>query len=128
RGTAPGRLMALGTAGWALCLALLAAGLPAAPMLLAAGLLMGLPIGVIMALPAQVLRPEQRAIGMGLFYVWLYIGHGGLPPLAGWLQDATGSAAAPLLLCAVLVLALLPMLWLFRAGAAAQQRAEPSTA
>uniref|UniRef100_UPI001F344479 MFS transporter n=1 Tax=Falsiroseomonas oryziterrae TaxID=2911368 RepID=UPI001F344479 len=29
RGTAPGRLMALGTAGWALCLALLAAGLPA---------------------------------------------------------------------------------------------------
>lgn len=122
RGTSPGWLMAVGAAGWALCLVLLAVGAPPAPMLLAAGLLMGLPIGVIMALPAQVLRPEQRAIGMGLFYVWLYIGHGGLPPLAGWVQDRSGSPAAPLLLCAALVLAMLPMLWLFRAGLATQRR------
>jgi hypothetical protein len=62
-----------------------------------------------MALPAQVLRPENRAIGMGLFYTWLYLGHAGLPPLAGWVQDATGLAAAPILAAAGLV-AMLPLI------------------
>ncbi|WP_372618615.1 MFS transporter [Falsiroseomonas sp.] len=115
RGGRDGRLMLAGTIGWACCLVLLAAapGLEAVA-LLAAGLLMGLPIGVVMSLPARVLRPENRAIGMGLFYVWLYVGHGGVPPLAGWLGDLTGSLAAPLLLAAALVAAMLPLFLLFR--------------
>lgn len=127
RGVRPGLLMLLGAGGWAAFLVAFAlAGELAGIALLAAGLIMGLPVGVIMSLPAQALRPENRAIGMGVFYVWLYVGHGGLPPLAGWVQDASGSAAAPLLMSAGFVLALIPMLWLFRAGLARGGHAAPA--
>jgi fucose permease len=78
---------------------------------------MGLPIGVIMSMPSQALRPESRAVGMGLFYTWLYIGHGLMPPAAGWLQDLTGSAELPLLVTAMLVGGMLPLYWLFQAVA-----------
>ena len=89
--------------------------------MIGAGLVMGLPVGVIMAMPAQALRPEDRALGMGLFFLWLYAGHAGLPPLAGWVQDRAGSPAAPLWLAAGLVLAMLPLFWVFRRGVAARR-------
>ncbi|WP_043341407.1 MFS transporter [Belnapia moabensis] len=95
RGVSPAVLMLAGCLGWAACLMALGAGMGVTPLLVA-GLAMGLPVGVIMALPAQALRPENRAVGMGLFYTWLYVGHAGLPPAAGWVQDVTGVAAAPL--------------------------------
>ncbi|HVL59169.1 MAG TPA: MFS transporter, partial [Burkholderiaceae bacterium] len=116
-------LMALGIGGWSACLAGLASGF-ATPeaMLIGAGLLMGLPVGLIMSLPAQVLRPENRALGMGVFYLWLYVGHGGVPPLAGWVQDATGSQAAPLYLASALALSILALYAAFRAGIAARAR------
>ena len=65
---------------------------------------------------------------MGLFYTWLYIGHGLMPPMAGWLQDRLDSAAAPLIFTAVLVAAMLPLYALFEAiaqrhGAAATKNA-----
>jgi fucose permease len=106
--------MAIGALGWAACLASLAL-LPGAEAaaLFAAGLVMGLPVGVIMAMPAQALQPENRAVGIGLFYVWLYVGHAGVPPLAGWIGDRTGDAAAPLLIAAVLVAAMLPLFLAF---------------
>jgi branched-subunit amino acid permease len=84
--------------------------------MIAAGLISGLPVGVIMALPSLALRPEQRAIGMGLFYLWLYIGHSLLPPLAGWLQDRAGTPAAALWFAAALTAVMLPFYGLFRAG------------
>jgi MFS family permease len=89
------------------------------PVLVAGRLLSGvgatlLPVGVIMALPAEVLRPESRAIGMGLFYTWLYIGHAGLPPAAGWIQDLTGKAAAPIYFAGALVLSTLLLFALAR--------------
>lgn len=122
-GVRPGLLMGSGALGWAACLAAVAL-LPGAEAvaLVAAGLLMGLPVGVVMSLPAQALRPENRAVGLGLFYVWLYVGHGGLPPLAGWLGDRSGGTTAPLLLTALLVAAMLPLFWAFRRGLAAQQQ------
>ncbi|WP_158287808.1 MFS transporter [Falsiroseomonas bella] len=114
RGLRPLLLMAVGAGGWAaLLVALVLSDSLAGPALLAAGLVMGLPVGVIMSLPAQALRPENRAVGLGLFYVWLYVGHGGLPPLAGWLGDRSGSLALPLLVTAALVFAMIPLLWLF---------------
>ena len=112
----PSLLMSIGALGWAACLVALAleAGLSGAA-LIGAGLLMGLPVGVIMSLPSLALRPDSRALGMGLFYTWLYIGHGLMPPAAGWLQDLTGSAAAPLLFTAMLVAGMLPLYGLFQA-------------
>jgi cyanate permease len=93
----PAVLMAVGALGWAACLAVLAseAGLSGA-VLIGSGLLMGLPVGVIMAMPSQALRPESRAVGMGLFYTWLYVGHGLMPPAAGWLQDLMQRGATAL--------------------------------
>lgn len=120
----PGPLLAIAALGWAACLLALATrtGPPAAGMI-GAGLVMGLPVGVIMALPSQALRPEDRALGMGIFFLWLYAGHAGLPPLAGWVQDRAGSPQAPLWLAAGLVLSLLPLFGAFRLGLAARQRA-----
>ncbi|MDO9712641.1 MFS transporter [Paracraurococcus lichenis] len=115
----PGLLMAAGVLAWAACLAAIAARLgPPAAAMVAAGLLMGLPVGVIMAQPAQALRPEDRAFGMGVFYAWLYVGHAGLPALAGWVQDLAGSPMAAPSFAAALVLAILPLYAALRAGLA----------
>lgn len=117
-------LLAVSALGWALAAVALATGaVPPGLAMVGAGLVMGLPVGVIMAMPSQALRPADRALGMGLFFIFLYAGHAGLPPLAGWVQDRAGSPAAPLWLTAGLVLAMLPISWAFRAGVAARQRA-----
>jgi hypothetical protein len=52
---------------------------------------------------------------MRLFYTWLYLSVGVIPPAAGWFQDVTGSAAAPLLSTALLVARMLPLYGLFQA-------------
>ncbi len=54
----------------------------------------GVPAGLIMALPAQTLRPENRAGGMGVYFTWFYAGMALLPGLAGVAHDLTASAAA----------------------------------
>ncbi len=57
----------------------------------------GAPAGLIMALPAQALRPENRAGGMGVYFTWYYAGMAVLPALAGMARDLTASSAAPAL-------------------------------
>jgi predicted MFS family arabinose efflux permease len=109
----PIALMLLGVGGWGLGLLALPTVDPV-PVVIVIGLLQGLPVGVIMALPAEVLRPESRAIGMGLFYTCLYIGHAGLPPAAGWIQDLTEKAAAPIYFAGALVLSTLLLFALAR--------------
>jgi len=56
----------------------------------------GAPAGLIMALPAQALRPQNRAGGMGIYFTCHYAGIGVLSALAGYTRDLTGSPAAPL--------------------------------
>lgn len=101
-------LMMAGLGGWAGCL-LVAAAFPslAAAAIVIAGLIMGVPVGAILALPARVLKPSQRGIGMGVFYVWLYLGHGLLPPAAGWLQDRASTPSAALLIVAAIAISAL---------------------
>ncbi len=55
--------------------------------------ILGLTVGMVMALPGEVLSPESRATGLGLYYTMYYVGTGVLPAIAGWIQDTTGSAA-----------------------------------
>src|SRR5262249_33018183 len=57
----------------------------------------GLPAGAVMVLPGEVVRPENRAVGMGLFFTWYYAGMALLIPVAGILRDASGAPGAPLL-------------------------------
>jgi MFS family permease len=64
------------------------------PIVIALGLICGQPAGPILSLPARVLKPETRAIGMGIFYT-LYYGTMMLGPVvAGACAKWTGSAAA----------------------------------
>src|SRR5207249_5159840 len=69
----------------------------------------------MLTLPADVLRPESRPTGFGLFYTLLYLGFASLPPLAGALLDVTRSATAPMWLGGALLLAVVPTLLAFRA-------------
>jgi cyanate permease len=69
------------------------------------GLISGLPAGPIMSLPARVLSPHTRSLGMGIFFA-LYYGAMMLGPVvAGICAHWTGSAAAALDFGAVILLA-----------------------
>src|SRR5258705_4457746 len=60
----------------------------------ALGLLSGLAAGPILSLPARVLEPDTRAIGMGLFFSISYIGLVLGPTLGGKYATWAGSAGA----------------------------------
>jgi predicted MFS family arabinose efflux permease len=86
----------------ALCaLAFAADPLPAFILL---ALVLAAPAGSIMALPAQVLRVEARASGMGVFFTCHYALMTLLPGGAGWARDLSGSPAAPALFAAAMML------------------------
>lgn len=106
-------------AGLMLCLAHSNAVIP---IVILIGIVSGQPAGPVMSLPARVLEPATRAIGMGVFWT-LYYGAMMLGlTIAGGTSKWTGSAAAAFDFGA-LVLVLCPlMLWAFNAIAA---RAHP---
>ncbi len=78
------------------------------------GLILFLPAGIMAALPIEVLRPENRATGLGLFYTWWYAGVAALPPVGGWTYDVSGQASAPVLYASGLVFLTLGALLAFR--------------
>ena len=119
-------LMAIGIGGWGVALLLVPAIDPVLP-LLASGFVLGFAIGVIVALPAEVLRPESRGVGMGVFYSLMYLGQAGLPPLGGAIQDWVGGNTASLYFAAFLVFAILPLFALFRWAQHRGGRAVPRT-
>ena len=76
-----------------------------------------------MSLPARVLQPATRAIGMGLFFTMFYgcmmLG----PAIGGALAKWAGSSGAAFDFGAAMILLSLVMLWVFNriaAGAAAR--------
>jgi len=79
------------------------------PLAIPSSLLFGLmgiaPAGVIMALSAQAMKPENRAIGMGLFFTTYFLVQAPAPAIAGWLYDVTTDAFWPLLFAIALFLA-----------------------
>src|SRR5262245_17325255 len=87
--------------------ALAAAALPLATapvtLFVLIALAIGLPPGLIMALPAQALRPENRSIGMGLYYTIYYVGMALLPALAGLVRDIAGTPAATALFASAML-------------------------
>ena len=78
------------------------------------GLIFGPPGGLIMTLPGEAVRPERRAIAMGIYFTCYYAGMGVLPALAGYARDLTGSAAAPLWFGGVMLIVASAMLLQFR--------------
>lgn len=57
------------------------------------GIVCGLPAGPIMSLPARVLEPATRAVGMGIFFTVFYVGMFIAPAVAGWLAIKLGGAS-----------------------------------
>jgi predicted MFS family arabinose efflux permease len=109
----------LGAAAFSVCVALLPP-LAASQNLLAVTVLAilvstlgSMPVSPMVTLPAETLRPDRRAIGLGLFYTWFYIGTAVCPPLGGWLYDLAGTPAAPIYLNAVLGIATIALYALF---------------
>jgi MFS family permease len=80
---------------------------------IALGLVCGLPAGSIMSLPARVLQPATRAIGMGLFFTVYYAGMMLGPAIAGACAKWAGSAGAALDFGAAMILACPVILWGF---------------
>lgn len=108
----PNLVASAGLVGWALCLIGLMNSTEPLLWLVAGGLLGGLPAGILVSVPAEFLRPELRAAGMGVFYTLFYGGMALFPPLAGWLADRSGSALAPLYVAlAALAAALICLAW-----------------
>jgi MFS family permease len=88
----------------------------------ALGLVCGLPAGSIMSLPARVLHPATRAIGMGLFFTVYYAGLMLGPAIAGACAKWAGSAVAALDFGAAMILACPVILWGFNRFQAAVPR------
>ena len=88
---------------------------------IALGLISGQPAGPILSLPARVLQPHTRAIGMGMFYT-LYYGVMALGPIiAGAAAKWTGNAASAFDFGALTLLACPLLLWAFNRVAAARK-------
>jgi hypothetical protein len=86
----------------------------AIPLIISMGIIGGIPAGSIMAMPAAALRPESRAVGMGLFYTVYYGVYAVLPALAGLALDFTNSTASPLFFGAILLFVSISLLAWFR--------------
>ena len=78
------------------------------------GLVGGLPCGAMLVLPVEVLRPQSRGPGMGIFYTWYYVGMALLTPVAGYVRDLTGDPAKPLTFAGCLEIAAIAVLVLLR--------------
>jgi MFS family permease len=89
-------------------------GLSPVPLMTFIGAVAGLPAGAMMVLPGEVLRPQNRAAGMGVFYMWYYAGMALLTSTVGVLRDASGAPGAPLLLAGALEFAAVAVLILLR--------------
>jgi len=82
-------------------------------LFVAMGFLIGMPAALLMTLPATVLAPENRDVGFGILYTWVYGGLALLMVLAGYLRTVYQTPSAPVILAGVL-LALTPLsTWLF---------------
>ncbi len=97
----------------ALMVALPRSGAVTLLIVIALGLVCGQPAGPIMSLPARVLQPATRAVGMGIFYTVYYAAMMLGPAIGGFCAKWTGSAGAALDFGAVMVLACPVILWGF---------------
>lgn len=84
------------------------------PIFIALGLCGGLAAGPIMSLPATVLRPETRAIGLGVYFTLFYIFTMLAPFAAGSIAEALGTAEATFTMGGTLLVACLALLATFK--------------
>ena len=93
----------------ALALALFVAGVVPTISCLLFGIAVGPLSGAILSLPSRVLAPQQRSVGLGIFYTCFYVLMAVGPLVAGRLQDVWGSPSAGLVAGAALLAATVPL-------------------
>ena len=101
----PGLIIVAGCIVFAMLMILLPRSSAVIAITVALGLVCGMPAGSIMSLPARVLQPATRAIGMGLFYTVYYAVMMVGPVVGGGYAKLAGGAAAAFDFGAVMVLA-----------------------
>ena len=78
------------------------------------GLIGAAPAGIIMALASVAIAPQNRALGMGLFFSLYFLFVAPAPVVAGWLVDKSGSAWFAVIFAAVLFAATALAYWVFQ--------------
>lgn len=82
------------------------------------GILYAVSVPIVAALPTEVLSPENRGPGLGIYYIWYYAGSAFLPVVGGYLKDMTGSAVTSVLFGVAMMAATLCLVGLFRSAQA----------
>lgn len=109
----PQTILAVSCVVFALLMVILPRSSAVIPIVLALGLVSGLPAGAIMSLPARVLQPGTRAIGMGIFYTVYYGAMMLGPVIGGAAAKWAGNAGAAFDVGALALLACPAVLWGF---------------
>jgi len=82
------------------------------------GLLASVQAGLIVGIGTLSARPENRAVGMGLFYTTYYIGGAVIPAICGKAADLVGDPSGAFLCAGGLSALALPFYWLHRRASA----------
>jgi MFS family permease len=109
----PQFVLVAGCIVFAVLMVALPRGGPVILTITALGLISGQPAGPILSLPARVLKPATRGIGMGVFYTLYYATMMLGPVIGGACAKWTGSAAAAFDFGAAVILACPVILWGF---------------
>lgn len=109
----PLTLITLSCGGASLTMIAFLQGFHPGPMAFVSGVIYGLSAGTLIALPARALPPDDRAWGLGVFYMVYYaslaLGQSG----AGLIRDGFPSAYEVGMAAALSVAATIPLTWLF---------------
>jgi predicted MFS family arabinose efflux permease len=68
----------------------------------------------IASLPAEIMRPENRGPGFGIYYLWYYAGSALTPAVGGLLRDFSGTTQASVLFAVAMMFASLCLLGMLR--------------
>jgi MFS family permease len=107
------QIMLLGFALFAVALLTATRTSAVIPAFVALGLVGGLSAGPIMSLPARVLNPPVRAVGMGIHFTLFYVFVVAAPIVAGILSTWIGTARAAFDFGAFLLALCFPAYWVF---------------
>ena len=107
----PQSVLVIGCVLFALLMLVLPRSAAVIPIVIAIGAISALPVGPIMSLPARVLQPQTRAIGMGIFFTVFFAVMMLGPAIGGAIAKSTGGAAAALDFGTAALLACPLLLW-----------------
>jgi predicted MFS family arabinose efflux permease len=83
-------------------------------LLILFGIALSLALPVISTLPAELIAPENRAMGFGIYFIWFYAGVPLLTAAGGWMKDRFGTAESSVFFATGLIVLALVLLFFAR--------------